>query len=226
SSNRMPIARWPSLIMASSWPMAAMPSKAMPSIFCTTRRYETPIWAPRPKNKWRRRSQCKCATLAVECELTEEYSMKRLTAIIAGAATALLLGSAVMLPAMAQDDTIEIGVIAPLTGRNAVQGKDIVQGIKLAVQRVNEGYDVPQEDGSTIRVDPEALGGKIELIVEDTESRPESAVDAVRKLVNVDKVPLVLGVLSSGVCVPTGPFTNKNKVVQIAAACTSPKLRE
>jgi len=152
--------------------------------------------------------------------------MKRFTSLLAGAAAAAAMCVGAVLPAAAQADTIEIGVIAPMTGRNAVQGKDIVQGIKLAVERVNNGYDVPMMDGSTVTVGPDDMGGKIKLIVEDTESRPASALAAVRKLVNADKVPVVLGVLSSGICVPTGNFTNENKVVQIAAACTSPKLRD
>lgn len=153
--------------------------------------------------------------------------MKHLTSILAGtaAAAAMLLGTAAI-PAMAQDNTIEVGVISPLTGRNAVQGEDIVRGIKLAVKRINNGYEVPMEDGSTVRVGPDKLGGKIKLIIEDTESRPASALSAVRKLVNADHVPVVLGVLSSGICVPTGHFTNQNKVVQISAACTSPELRK
>lgn len=156
--------------------------------------------------------------------------MKRITSVFAAgmAAAAMCIGA--VMPAAAQDNTggntINVGVIAPLTGRNAVQGEDIVRGIKLAVQRANNGYEVPMKDGSTVKIGSEALGGKINLIIEDTESRPASALAAVRKLVNVNDVPIVLGVLSSGICVPTGNFTNQHGVVQIAAACTSPKLRE
>src|SRR5690625_1525233 len=144
-------------------------------------------------------------------EKRRKRNMKHLTSILAGtaAAAAMLLGTAAI-PAMAQDNTIEVGVISPLTGRNAVQGEDIVRGIKLAVKRINNGYEVPMEDGSTVKVGPDKLGGKIKLIIEDTESRPASALSAVRKLVNADHVPVVLGVLSSGICVPTGHFTNQN----------------
>lgn len=152
--------------------------------------------------------------------------MKRFIPMLAGAASAAVMCLGMAAPAVAQGTALEAGVIAPLTGRNAVQGEDIVRGIKLAVQRINDGYEVPMQDGSTVKVGPDVLGGKIKLIVEDTESRPASALSVVRKLVNVDKVPIVLGVLSSGICVPTGGFTNKSEVVQIAAACTSPKLRD
>lgn len=146
-----------------------------------------------------------------------------LKALVTGcAATALL--AAGMSSAAAED--LKVGVIVPLTGTNAVQGEDILRGIQLAIKRVNAGYEVPMKDGSTVSVSPDTLGGTIVLKSGDTESRPNSALEAVRKLVNVDKVPMVLGVLSSGICVPTGKYTNENKVVQISNSCTSPELRD
>ncbi|MFA7438766.1 ABC transporter substrate-binding protein [Castellaniella sp.] len=142
--------------------------------------------------------------------------------LAAGATTALFLAG-LATPALADD--IKIGVLVPLTGTSAIQGKDISRGVQLAVQRINEGFEIPLKDGSTVKVGPETLGGKIELIIEDTESRPASALDAMRKLVNVDKVPVVLGILSSGVCVPTGQFAQQAKVVEICSSSTSPELR-
>lgn len=147
---------------------------------------------------------------------------QKLFQLAAGATTALFLAGMAS-PALADD--IKIGVLVPLTGTSAIQGKDISRGIQLAAQRINNGFEIPQKDGSTIKVNPEVLGGKIELIIEDTESRPASALDAMRKLVNVDKVPVVLGILSSGVCVPTGQFAQQSKVVEICSSSTSPELR-
>jgi branched-chain amino acid transport system substrate-binding protein len=51
-------------------------------------------------------------------------------------------------------------------------------------------------------------------------------MDAVHKLVEIDKVPLILGAYSSGVSLPTGQWTNSKRVIQIAEASTSPKLRD
>ncbi|CAM5206603.1 Branched-chain amino acid transport system substrate-binding protein OS=Castellaniella defragrans OX=75697 GN=HNR28_002273 PE=3 SV=1 [Castellaniella defragrans] len=143
--------------------------------------------------------------------------------LAAGATTALFLAGLIS-PASAAD--IKIGVLVPLTGASAIQGKDISRGVQLAVDHINKGYAIPLKDGSSVKVDPKVLGGKIQLIVEDTESRPASALDAMRKLVNVDKVPVVLGILSSGVCVPTGQFAQKSKVVEICSSSTSPELRK
>ncbi len=148
---------------------------------------------------------------------------KQLTHLAAGATTALFLAGLVS-PASAAD--IKIGVLVPLTGASAIQGKDISRGVQLAVDHINQGYEIALKDGSTVKVDPKTLGGQIKLIVEDTESRPASALDAMRKLANVDKVPVVLGILSSGVCVPTGQFAQKAKVVEICSSSTSPELRK
>lgn len=129
-------------------------------------------------------------------------------------------------PAAAADDTVSIGLISPLTGTNAVQGLDIQRGVRLAVDRLNAGFGVPLKDGSRLTLGPGLLGQPVGLIIEDTESRPASAMDAVRKLVNVDDVPAIIGEYSSGVSVPTGQFTNENGTIQISVGSTSPALRE
>lgn len=127
--------------------------------------------------------------------------------------------------AMAQKP-VEIGQFTSLTGPEAVVGQDMQRGVALAAKRINAGYDVPMQDGSTVHLGPGLLGRPLKVRVEDAESRPKGAMDAVRKLVNVDHVPVVLGEYSSGLTLPTGQFTNSNKVVQISIGANSPKLRD
>lgn len=147
---------------------------------------------------------------------------RRLASALAGAV--LTLG--VSVPAQSAEP-IEIGQITSLTGTNAVQGLDMQRGVELAVERINNGYDVPMTDDSRKTLGPGLLDGRpIKVLVEDTESRPAAGMDATRKLVNVDNVPLIIGEYSSGISVPTGQFTNSNGVVQIGVASTSPKLAE
>ncbi|NIR31825.1 MAG: ABC transporter substrate-binding protein [Gammaproteobacteria bacterium] len=151
--------------------------------------------------------------------------MTRLTAALR-LMLAAVAGLAVASAAMSKEEGVVLGMIAPLTGTNAVQGQDMERGMRLALNRVSGGYEVPLKGDRTRSIGPGVLGNPVQVIVENTESRPASAMDAVRKLVNVDKVPAVIGEYSSGVSVPTGQFTNENKVVQISVASTSPKLRE
>ena len=141
-----------------------------------------------------------------------------LTAIFA--ATALGLGLAT---AAAED--VKFGMITPLTGASSVVGLDMQRGAELAFKRINEGYTIPQKEGAGVEVKG-LLGGTAQLLVEDDESRPAAAMDAVRKLVNIDKVPVVIGEYSSGRTLPTGQFTNENKVIQISTGANSPTLRD
>lgn len=121
---------------------------------------------------------------------------------------------------------VTFGLITSLTGTNANLGQDMERGAKLALDRINAGYEVPWKEGETQKIEPGLLGADLKMIVENTESRPQSAMDAVRKLVNVNKVAVVIGEFSSGITVPTGQFTNENEVIQISVGATSPKLRD
>ena len=109
-------------------------------------------------------------------------------------------------------EPIIIGSISPLTGTNAVQGLDMKRGEELALEEINAAGGI--------------YGRPLKIIWEDTESSPKGGMDAVHKLVEINKVPLILGAYSSGISLPTGQWTNSKKVIQIAEASTSPKLRE
>lgn len=150
---------------------------------------------------------------------------KRIVNALSGILLASLCLGAGIPTAFGQNGTVDIGVITPLTGTNAVQGQDILRGIQLAVKRINSGYEVPLTNNKSKKIGPGVIGKKIKLIVQDNESRPASAIDSAQKLVNVNKVPIILGIYSSGIAVPTGQFTNKNKVIEIAAGSTSPQLK-
>jgi ABC-type branched-subunit amino acid transport system substrate-binding protein len=75
---------------------------------------------------------------------------------------------------------VKIGVLATLEGTYTVLGEDGVRGMKTAL--------LPAKDM--------AGGRKIELIIQSTDASPESALRGARKLVEQDKVDLVIGPLS------------------------------
>jgi branched-chain amino acid transport system substrate-binding protein len=109
-------------------------------------------------------------------------------------------------------EPIVIGSISPLTGTNAVQGLDMKRGEQMALEEINAAGGI--------------CGRPLKIIWEDTESSAKGGMDAVHKLVEINKVPLIIGAYSSGISLPTGQWTNSKKVIQIAEASTSPKLRE
>ncbi|MBW1979956.1 MAG: ABC transporter substrate-binding protein [Deltaproteobacteria bacterium] len=136
---------------------------------------------------------------------------KFLVMIVSGVFLAVVMVGGI--PALSQAaGQVVIGSINPLTGTNAVQGQDMKRGEELALAEINAAGGV--------------LGHPLKIIWEDTESSPKGGMDAVHKLVEIDKVPLILGAYSSGISLPTGQWTNSKKVIQISEASTSPKLRE
>ena len=89
----------------------------------------------------------------------------------------LLLGAVGGTPA--QSGPIKIGFITDLTGPAAQAAKDMVNGITMYLDEIGS----------------QMAGRKVELIVEDTQGRPDVALTKLRKLVEHDRVHLVAGVL-------------------------------
>ncbi|HKZ07458.1 MAG TPA: ABC transporter substrate-binding protein [Methylomirabilota bacterium] len=97
-----------------------------------------------------------------------------LVCLLALIAAALLLGAP---PTPAQPGPIKIGFLAPLTGGAAQIGRDTVNGFEMYLS----------EAGNQI------AGRKVELIVEDTAGNPTTAITKMRKLVESDRVHMVMG---------------------------------
>jgi branched-chain amino acid transport system substrate-binding protein len=95
-----------------------------------------------------------------------------------GAAAAMAVGSA----AWAQGAPVKIGVLATLEGPFAAGGADGMRGAELAIK---------QRGGMV-------AGRKIEMVKASSNANPDVAVNAVRKLVEQDKVDIVVGPLSGG----------------------------
>lgn len=101
-------------------------------------------------------------------------NMKR--TLLAIAATAAVTG------AWAQGGPIKIGLLATLEGPFAAGGADGMRGAELAVK----------ERGGMV------AGRKIELVKASSDAKPDVAVNATRKLVEQDKVDIMVGPLSGG----------------------------
>jgi len=105
------------------------------------------------------------------------------TAALGGAAA---LGS--LLPArfaFAQQAKLKLGLMLPYTGTYAQLGNAITNGFKLAIA---------QQGGK--------LGGReVEYVVVDDESNPAKAPENTNKLIQRDKVDLILGTVHSGVAI-------------------------
>ncbi|PYM19807.1 MAG: ABC transporter substrate-binding protein [Candidatus Rokuibacteriota bacterium] len=94
--------------------------------------------------------------------------------VLVAVVLALLTG-----PAPAQAPSIKVGFITDLTGVAAQAAKDMVNGLTMYLDEI--GYQM--------------AGRKVELIVEDSQGRPDVALSKLRKVVEHDRVHLVAGVL-------------------------------
>jgi branched-chain amino acid transport system substrate-binding protein len=109
-------------------------------------------------------------------------------------------------------DTFKIGGLVPITGTQAVMAEDLATGLKLAEEDVNAAGGV--------------LGKPVQVIIEDTETRPAPGMDAARKLIGVDKVGVIVGGFSSGVSLPIAKYCQSKGLVFVAGAPTSPLFEE
>ena len=124
----------------------------------------------------------------------------------------IVVSCIVLLPfsAMAAD-VIKIGSLVSTTGDLAAYGPPINNGGLLAEQDINNAGGV--------------LGHNIKIILRDTQTNPTAAVDAAKKLVEIDKVVGIAGALSSGVTIPVATSVSiPSNVVQISPASTSEKI--
>lgn len=98
----------------------------------------------------------------------------KLSATLGILALAVLVGHA---PARAQKGPIKVGFMGPMTGGAAQIGKDMVNGFTLYLDEVGHQF----------------AGRKVEVIVEDSQGRPEVALTKLRKFVDGDKVDILVG---------------------------------
>jgi len=107
---------------------------------------------------------------------------------------------------------IKIGVVALLTGTHAVYGKNVQDGVALAVEEINAAGGIS--------------GRRVELIVEDEGSSPQTAVSAVQRLIDIWKVPAIIGPVSSSGVMAAAPTANQRKVVLLSPGAASPNITD
>jgi ABC-type branched-subunit amino acid transport system substrate-binding protein len=130
--------------------------------------------------------------------------LKRLSAVLA------FLSLAAWVPvAHAQQGPIKIGAILPLTGSGASYGVWMKGGAEMAAEEINAAGGIG--------------GRKIEVIYEDHAADASKAVNAMRRLVEVEKIPFTLTSYSA----PTlaiQPIGAQNKVVMMNGGGQSDNL--
>ncbi len=96
-------------------------------------------------------------------------------------------------------ETVVIGASLPLTGGFSINGQKHKEGYELCVELINKAGGL--------------LGDPIKLIVGDNQSDVETAMSQFERLINVDKVDVLLGTFSSKITFPTTSVAEQNKMV-------------
>jgi branched-chain amino acid transport system substrate-binding protein len=105
---------------------------------------------------------------------------------------------------------LRIGMSLSQTGPYAAPGQNHLRGRQLCVRHANEKGGV--------------LGRRIELIVEDDQSKAPSAVAIYEKLISQDKVDAILGPYSSPIVEAVADVSEKHKLPMVAPSGTVPSI--
>jgi branched-chain amino acid transport system substrate-binding protein len=119
---------------------------------------------------------------------------KELLAIVVGVLT--LMAAVGVNIASAQKGPIKIGVLAPMTGGAAAVGKDMVNGLAMYLDEMGQ----------------QMAGRKVEVIVEDTQGKPDVALTKLRKLVESDNVQVLVGETFAHIGYALAPRVDEYKI--------------
>jgi branched-chain amino acid transport system substrate-binding protein len=106
-------------------------------------------------------------------------------------------------------DTIKFGAYLPMTGGVAAYGDMEWSGIQVAKE-----------------MEPEVLGKKIEVVLEDTKSEKIDAANAVTLLVEKEKVVGILGEAISGNTMAGNPISEAAKIPSVSPTATNPLVNQ
>jgi branched-chain amino acid transport system substrate-binding protein len=133
-------------------------------------------------------------------------NIARLGAVLIGVCLAFAAGS---VPAAAQEE-LRIGFIAPTTGPFAQVGADMLNGINLYLEKVNNDLG----------------GAKVKLIVEDSQAKPDLAVTKARKLILEDHVQMFIGGVLASEGYALAPVSTELKTVYISSIAAADDLTQ
>lgn len=106
--------------------------------------------------------------------------------------------------------TIKIGSLLPLSGDGATYGIPLRRVEEMALEDANNAGGVKNQ--------------KIEFVFEDGGCNAESANKAIQRLVDVEKVKVVLGGFCSSETLAAAPIAEKNKVILLSTGSSSPDI--
>jgi branched-chain amino acid transport system substrate-binding protein len=106
-------------------------------------------------------------------------------------------------------DAVKIGVYLPLTGQNAFGGQLELEGVQLANKAM-----------------PTVLNRPVQLVVVDNKSDKVEAANAVKRLVEREKVHAIIGSYGSSLAMAGGEVSEKAGIPAVGTSCTNPLVTQ
>lgn len=138
--------------------------------------------------------------------------MNKTTKIIGGIIIILIIVLLVIFYKPSPKETIKIGFIAPLTGNAASYGEPVKNAVVLAVEEINNSGGIK--------------GKEIKMIYEDGKCEGKEATNAAQKLINIDKVKIILGGFCSGETLAVAPIAEAAKVILFSSGSGNPDITD
>lgn len=107
---------------------------------------------------------------------------------------------------------VKIGFIGPLTGDGSSIGTVNKAAVELAVEEINNGGGIN--------------GQPLSVVYEDGRCNAEAANNAANKLINIDKVPVIIGGLCSSETSAFAPGAMQKKVLVLSYGSSAPALSQ
>lgn len=112
-------------------------------------------------------------------------------------------------PTPTPEETVKIGLQAPLTGNFAAEGQWAKQCVEVAADLINKKGGI--------------LGKKVEIVIADDGSNPKDSALAAQKLIS-QGLKEVIASYGSSVTAPAADLYDANKVVSVGYGCTAVRL--
>ncbi len=109
-----------------------------------------------------------------------------------------------------------IGAELPLSGPMEDYGRNVKNGLMLALEEINAAGGIKRRG--------ESEGKKIDIIFEDDGTDEKKAVEKTKSLMKSARVPLIIGGVTSGIALAIAPICEAEKIVLLSPTASSPKL--
>ena len=130
--------------------------------------------------------------------------------------------------ASAQDATVKIGVIYPLSGNSATAGNYSKMALEVGADVVNNGNAdlaklIPLAKGGGL---PGLKGAKIQLIFADNQGTPAAGQNQALRLITEEKVAALIGAYQSGITVTASAIAERHGIPFLTAESVAANLTE